>query len=405
MKSQLLIPEKLRVGFQKREDTYTKKLAYVIYYGPDGKLRKETSWKGWCHIPGERVSKWNKNIVENDTEVDLTPFDVDNKPHSGFVLNKGVQRYGYWGGGRNMVRVYDDRGIEFEITIDNLMFILMTTNCHKRGLEGEFVYAWGGHQNKNLILLPVGCEEYQESLAFTGMQDKKITKADLVPGCAYTRKDMTQMIYLGQFKWYSTLSDKSRYRRYSGKSTLVHVFSYKKFDKYARYDEEKREYIGEYNTEYFTASKLDKVATKDTDVPVSNYPELLEEFSNHAYASAPVEIVAEDKEIQFLEEKRSYYSWSNSLNGKYYLEKDGKYLECIIYENRDGDRRENLRGYSFYHNNEISLNGLKLKIDYVRDYSKETKEKIYSKEELKALNFKQIFIKLESGKKVKYGEY
>ena len=32
MNNQLFIPAKLRVGYNKREDTYTKKLAYVIYY-------------------------------------------------------------------------------------------------------------------------------------------------------------------------------------------------------------------------------------------------------------------------------------------------------------------------------------------------------------------------------------
>ena len=41
MKGHLFIPDKMKVGFQERDDTYTKKLAYVIYYGPDGKLKKE----------------------------------------------------------------------------------------------------------------------------------------------------------------------------------------------------------------------------------------------------------------------------------------------------------------------------------------------------------------------------
>lgn len=43
----IFIPKKINVGFQKRDDTYTGKLAYIIYYDETGKLRKETSWNGW----------------------------------------------------------------------------------------------------------------------------------------------------------------------------------------------------------------------------------------------------------------------------------------------------------------------------------------------------------------------
>jgi hypothetical protein len=68
---QLFIPSKIKIGFQKREDTYTKKLAYVIYYDLKNKLRKETSWNSW-----------------RDHKIE--PLEFENKPISGFVLNKGV---------------------------------------------------------------------------------------------------------------------------------------------------------------------------------------------------------------------------------------------------------------------------------------------------------------------------
>lgn len=94
----LFIPSKIRVGYVKRDDTYTNRLAYVIYYDSKGKLRKETSFEQW-----------------RDKKIRVDEFE--NKPHSGFVINKGVKRYGHWGSGRSMIRIYDDRGIEFEITI------------------------------------------------------------------------------------------------------------------------------------------------------------------------------------------------------------------------------------------------------------------------------------------------
>lgn len=43
MNTNIFIPTKINVGFQERKDTYTGKLAYVIYFDEKGKLRKETS--------------------------------------------------------------------------------------------------------------------------------------------------------------------------------------------------------------------------------------------------------------------------------------------------------------------------------------------------------------------------
>ena len=41
------IPKKIKVGFQERKDTYSGKLAYVIYYDEKNNLRKEQSWNSW----------------------------------------------------------------------------------------------------------------------------------------------------------------------------------------------------------------------------------------------------------------------------------------------------------------------------------------------------------------------
>ena len=37
----IYIPKKIKVGYQNRYDTYTKKLAYVIYYDEKGKENKD----------------------------------------------------------------------------------------------------------------------------------------------------------------------------------------------------------------------------------------------------------------------------------------------------------------------------------------------------------------------------
>ena len=51
----LFIPERINVGYQKRQGTYTGKLAYVIYWDKKGTLRKERSWKSWCHDDIEKT--------------------------------------------------------------------------------------------------------------------------------------------------------------------------------------------------------------------------------------------------------------------------------------------------------------------------------------------------------------
>lgn len=113
---------KIKVGFQNRENTYTKKLAYVIYEDHKGVLRKRASWESW-----------------RDEKIE--PVDHDNEPTSGFVLNKKVGDYvSDWNHRQAYVRVYDPRGFEFEITIENLLYILENANSIKgKGLEGEFV--------------------------------------------------------------------------------------------------------------------------------------------------------------------------------------------------------------------------------------------------------------------------
>jgi uncharacterized protein (DUF2132 family) len=147
--TKLFIPSKMKVGFQARKDTYTGQLAYVVYYDSKGVLRKEKSWEQW-----------------RDKKID--PVEFENTPMEGFVLNKGVggarQSYG-WNARNEYIRVYDPRNFEFEISVENLLFILRECDCSRgKGLEGKFVYAF---DRADLILLPVSSVDFQESQKFT----------------------------------------------------------------------------------------------------------------------------------------------------------------------------------------------------------------------------------------------
>lgn len=181
----IYVPKRIKVGFNNRDDTYTGKLAYVIYYDEKGKLRKETSWNSWR----------NKEI---DSE------EYNNEPISGFVLNKKVGDYsGDWGNYRQAYcRIYDPRGFEFEITINNLLFILEHCTCYPgKGLEGDFVYGWDG---KDLILLPTKSPDYIEIEKYSKrINERKAFKGkDLIIGATYLTKDNEEWVYMGCFdKW------------------------------------------------------------------------------------------------------------------------------------------------------------------------------------------------------------
>lgn len=164
--SDLYIPKKIKVGFQKRSDTYTGKLGFITYYDDKEVLRQEKSWNGW-----------------RDHKIEVMEFE--NKPRANYVFNKGVQRSGYWGSGRSVVCVYDTRDFEFEISIDNLIGILMHSDVSKRDIVEECVFTWSG---KHLVLLPVNSEEYRESLKFTEKQSQNISAKELVKGYTYNMK-------------------------------------------------------------------------------------------------------------------------------------------------------------------------------------------------------------------------
>ena len=142
MKSTVFIPKLCKVGFNERSDTYSGKLAYVIYH--DGKKwKKEESWKNWIvkymsqdefnqhnldlyNSIAEKIlkseitndyGKWfsyigyrkgNVNTIEDaykligpikdfikivsnnkiSTNIGIKPYEFDNIPIEGFVLNK-----------------------------------------------------------------------------------------------------------------------------------------------------------------------------------------------------------------------------------------------------------------------------------------------------------------------------
>lgn len=247
--SNLFIPTRIRVGFVNRADTYTQRLAYVIYYDAAGKLRKSASWESW-------------------RDKSIEPVEHDNVPTEGFCLNKNVQRYNWshFGSNRSYIRMYDPRGVEFEVTPENLIGILTETNCNKRGLDGAFVYAWDG---KDLVLLPCNSEAYREATKHTARQSMKISAKDLLAGRSYTTKDGSEVVYLGRFKWYGFQSNYNNGYNSSRTAKRYHIF---------------RTAQGGYELK----SDTKFLASLNNPDPVPNYAELMEEYNRRIESSPTV---------------------------------------------------------------------------------------------------------------------
>jgi len=205
----MFIPQQLKVGYQERKDTYTGKLAYVIYLDHLDKVRKEPSW-----------NSWRSEYID--------PNDFDNEPTEGFVLNKKVGGYkSDWNYRATYTRVYDPRGFEFEITIPNLLFILENTNSIKgKGLEGEFVYGWEG---TDLWLIPTSSTNYklwkQQSDVLFNKSFAWIKPKDLRIGYSYTTNKGLELIYMGRQSGTSYNNVKPRFVFVDPKKGYVNHFA------------------------------------------------------------------------------------------------------------------------------------------------------------------------------------
>lgn len=338
MKSNIFIPKEINVGFQERNDTYTKKLAYIIYFDHKGVLRKETSWNSW-------------------RDKDIESVIHENVPTSGFVLNKKAGGYSSgWNHRQTYVRVYDPRGFEFEITVPNLLYILENTNSIRgKGLEGEFVYGW---DKSDLILIPTESPDYKEISQFNEIMHNKsyIKGKDLILGATYLTKDNQKYIYLGKFEEYDWSGNKKK-----GKSFYFYHedASYRKIAI--------RKTLGEH------------IISVESEECVENYADLIDELEKCSYYS-PVddskdEYVPYTKEEleETIERHRRWHYVHTEERKRIELRKgnDGKYF----YQTENPNRR--LGGWSINHSEPYYLKYefdnadeviSKLKPHYLRKY-------------------------------------
>lgn len=314
--NKLIIPERIKVGFQERKDTYCGKLAYVIYFDNKGVLRKEASWNSW-----------------RDKKIE--PVEFDNTPRDGFVLNKKVGGYkSHWNYRDAHVRVYDSRDFEFEISVPNLLFILTQTDCSRgKGLEGKFVYAWQGTE---LVLLPVECEEYRLSAGFTKLQSQSVKSKELIPGATYLHKDTYELIYLGRFDVFRFPWDYQWNRPNTPNPERSYVFWNHAYNNNMGGFEFHRD--------------LKKIAGLKSDVIHPDYASLVDGFYKSQWGSKPVELVVREVEGQpkyWVNEaiQDGYQIWSHEYDSKTGRAKvTYKHYAVTL---RDGELKRGNRGYYY----------------------------------------------------------
>lgn len=370
MTSNLFIPTKIRAGFQARKDTYTQKLAYIIYYDNKGKIRKEKSWEGW-----------------RDKTIEAVEFD--NVPTDGFTLNKDVKRYsGEWfSSTRTLIRVYDPRGLEFEITTENLIGVLMHTDCSKRGLVGQFVYAWAGQE---LVLLPTNSEEYQGAIKYTAGLSKKVRAKDLVPGLCYSTKREGNVVYLGKFDYHSYKNEWTA----TGPRTCQKRFIFSKADK---------------TDDFFPKDSVDFLSEAVNESPVSDYAARVEYFKGSFAANKIVKYelkpVLFDPAVKI--DSNCYQNREYLVQGRYFSKIGGITKEIRVEKEYNYDSvKQSYRqdGYTVS-DGSYSLNlenGLIQAIESQnRNWNYDYRRDVKTLEQIQSLTLYHLYITFECGVEVK----
>lgn len=182
------VPKEVVVGVKTDEVSMSKRLGFLSFV-EGKKLRKEVSLNGW-----------------RDQSVPLAT--ISNKPRSGFLINRHIDHKAYdFGNDRVRFRVYcpEEDGFEFEITPQNLSYILSVCDINKREITQPCVFAW---DKGELMLIPVNSQHYIKAMETTDERNnfKEIKKADKAGeawelGTIIKNKSGNHFVYLGKKKF------------------------------------------------------------------------------------------------------------------------------------------------------------------------------------------------------------
>ena len=328
-KTNIFIPEKCKVGFNTRKDTFTGKLGFCIYY-KDKEWKQEKSWESWRQVDETEITeelkqkclneynatycRWGNQPIDSYDNISphyklkvsnesVSPIEFDNIPMEGFVLNKKVGgNNSGWNHRQAKARVYHPLGFEFEISFENVLYLLEHTNfIVGKGIEGKCILGWEG---KNIVLIPENSSDYQEMMKFTSNQSKKFIKLkDLQVGYKYLTKQNEEWIYLGQYNEYGycNLGNDEKY------TTLQ--FTPKARNKIHLFYDVNRSY-----SKYIEKATCTTIIQELEEVDITFYLEEVSKMSKYVGVS---------ELIPYEVDKSDYTMYSN----KHYYKKQDKYIK------------------------------------------------------------------------------
>ena len=220
---------------------------------------------------------------------------------------------------------------EFEITVDNLIGILMHSNVTKRDIVEECVFAWDGVE---LVLLPVNSEDYQASLKYTQKIAQNFSARSLVKGYSYNQKRSDEvLVYLGYYEWFEweyNYGNSGGYRRIHKSKGKKHVFADPSGN--------------------FTIPGMQTLSEVNSEEVAENYSGLVESFFKTLH-SQPITGIVVSPNI----EKKDENMWGHCDYHMYKLHPDNKVTSINIRYYDDEKRRQRItevNGESTYFNGE-----------------------------------------------------
>ena len=235
----------LTIGFQSRNDTYSNKLGFII---PTNEAQSNKNFTKWI-----------------DKKIPLK--NITNDPISGFVFNKNIQRKFSYSTSEKM-RVFHPEGFEFEITMNNLSFIIANANINAQEIMCDCVLGWF---RGSVYLVPSHTEE-GKAIIKQNQTDKQISTLSLGETIEIKKKEY---IYLGMRNYQQVM----KHTLFSIQDKNYHSFV--KLPEYQSLDEKK-----DVSTYLLQLDKLDsfrklnkKYSRKVTIINLLNF--LYHEFQNN----------------------------------------------------------------------------------------------------------------------------
>ena len=200
------------------------------------------------------------------------------------------------------------------------------------------------------------------------------------------------MIYLGKFDWYYLAYTSN----YSGKRTTV----------------EKKYIFIKKDGSYETMNNLNSLAIRNGDTPVSNYAELMDNFNNSQHSCRPVRLESEPiNEINLTHDPNSYFNvgpFFRKINDnnfvKCYVQADYKseYITAMAGQPYSHSHYKRVfKGFSAHPQEKIQIENNSL----IRTSTYSTNEKLYTADEIKSMEFVNLFVVLENNKRIELEKY